>query len=344
MDENKKTFKILSIDGGGIKGLYSSSILKRLEAKFKCLTSDHFDMICGTSTGGLIALALASKIPTEEICKFYEEKGEVIFPKHPIRNIPFIGKIDTGFLKQIAKGGKYKQEGLKKSLIEIFGDRKIGDSNNLLCIPSYSVTEAKPKVFKYDHLEGDLSRDNGALMSDIALATSAAPTYFPMAELQYYNNEQFIDGGVWANNPTLVGLLEALNNFVGTHKSYNKISILSLSSLSITGGNPVGLKNERSFKDWGSDLFETSMNGQSYFTDFFLKKITEISDISIDYIRIPSVSISKDQESLIQLDVANKEAYDLMKIKAEEQSLVYEKDEKIKELFTTKKTYIINHG
>jgi len=341
---DEKTFKILSIDGGGIKGLYSAAILKRLEAKFNCLTSDHFDMICGTSTGGLIALALTSKMAASEICQFYEEKGEIIFPKQPVITLPFWGKIDFGLFKQIAKGGKYKQNGLKKSLIEIFGDRKIKDANNLLCIPSYSVTEAKPTVFKYDHKEGDLSRDNNALMTDIALATTAAPTYFPMAELQHYNNQQYIDGGVWANNPTLVGLLEALNNFVGTNKSYNKISILSLSSLSITGGNPVGLKNERSFKDWGADLFETSMNGQSYFTDFFMKKVNEISDINIDYIRIPSVSISKDQESLIQLDVANKEAYDLMKIKAEEQSLVYEKDEKIKELFTTKKTYIINHG
>lgn len=340
--DNDKIFKILCIDGGGIKGLYSARILEKFEKKFNCRTSDHFDMICGTSTGGLIALALTSLISAEDICKFYVEKGEIIFPKHKVRKVPFFGKIDYGFLKQIAFGGKFSNEGLKKSLDEIFKDRKIGDANNLLCIPSYSITEAKPKVFKFDHNEGSLSRDNNAKMVDVALATSAAPTYFPMAELPFYNNEQFIDGGVWANNPTLVGLLEALNCFVGKEKNYNSIKILSLSSLSITGGNPTGLKNERSFRDWGSELFETSMNGQAFFTDFFLSKIKEVSDIKIDYTRIPSASISKDQESIIQLDVATQEAYDLMKIKADDQALIFEKTNEIEYFFTTPKTYITN--
>lgn len=340
--KEEKLFKILSIDGGGIKGLYSARILGKFEKKFNCKTSDHFDMICGTSTGGLIALALTSLISAEDICNFYEQKGEIIFPKHKIIKIPFIGRVNQSFLKQIAFGGKFSNKGLKNSLNEIFGEKIIGEANNLLCIPSYSVTEAKPKVFKFDYEEGKLSRDNNAKMVDIALATSAAPTYFPMAELPYYNNEQFIDGGVWANNPTLVGLLEALNNFVGKDKEYKNIKILSLSSLSITGGNTTGLKNERSFKDWGADLFETSMNGQAFFTDFFLSKVKEISDINIDYTRIPSAAISKEQESIIQLDVATKEAYNLMKIKADDQALIYDKTPEIEYFFTTPKTYITN--
>ena len=336
-----KVFKILSIDGGGIKGLYSASILKKFEEKFNCQTSDHFDMICGTSTGGLIALALSLKISANDICAFYENKGELIFPKHKKRKIPFFGTIDYGFLKQIAKGGKYSDKGLKEALKEIFEDKQIKDCNNLLCIPSYSITEAKPKVFKFDHKTGELSRDNEAPIIDIALATSAAPTYFPLAESEFYNNEQFIDGGVWANNPTLVGLLEALNYFVGSdeNKEYDSIEILSLSSLTITGGKKTGLKRERSFKDWGADLFETSMNGQSYFADFFLSKITEVYNVNIKYHRIPSVTIATDQESLIQLDVANKQAFDLMKIKAHDQALIFEKKEEIKKIFTTKKTY-----
>lgn len=336
-----KVFKILSIDGGGIKGLYSATILKKFEEKFDCKTSNHFDMICGTSTGGLIALALSLKIPAKEICQFYENKGAIIFPSQKKFKIPFLGIMDYGFFKQIMKGGKYSDEGLKESLTEIFGDKKIKDCNNLLCIPSYSMTEAKPRVFKYDHIQGDLSRDNLAPIVDIALATSAAPTYFPLAEINYFDNEQFVDGGVWANNPTLVGLLEALNYFVGKNKDYDKIEILSVSSLSITGGNKTGLKRERSFKDWGAELFETSMNGQSFFSDFFLTKITEIYDVNIKYVRIPSIKVSTQQESLIQLDIATKEAFDLMKIKANDQALIYEKFDDIKKMFTTKKTYKI---
>lgn len=340
-----KEFKILSIDGGGIKGLYSATILKEFEEKFNCHISDYFDMICGTSTGGLIALALSLKIPAKEICDFYEIEGPKIFPSSITINI--IGKeISRRFLKQLVFKGKYSDKPLRKALEAVFKENKIGDSNNLLCIPSYTITEARPFIYKFDHPEGNLDRDNGAKMVDVALATSAAPTFFPLAEIPYYDNKQFIDGGVWANNPTLVGLLEALDFFVGEgkdkkgeDKKYKTIKILSISSLTISGGKPTGLKRDRSFLNWGNDLFETSMTGQSFFTDFFMKKIKSISNTSIDYVRIPSVNISSEQESLVQLDVATKKALDLMKGKGKDQADIYKKLPEIIDFFKEIKTY-----
>lgn len=324
-----KTFKILSIDGGGIKGLYSATILKKFEEKFNCLTSDHFDMICGTSTGGLIALAISLKIPAAEICQFYEEKGPEIFPKQ--------SKLES-FIKQTFYRGKFNDTGLKNSLESIFGDKKIGDANNLLCIPSYSITEHKPFVFKYDHSE--LERDNKSTMVEIGLATSAAPTYFPLANLPSYHDTQFIDGGVWANNPALVGILEALNYFVGAPpKKYNSINILSLSSLSMAAGNKPNLKRHRSFINWRDELFETSMNGQSFFTDFFLNKISKFSEVDITYNRIPSYPISKNQGKIIKLDKATKEAFNLMKQLGDNQAFEWGKKEVIQDMFTIKKTY-----
>ena len=91
----KKTFKILSVDGGGIKGLYSSTILEHFEEKYNCSISDHFDMLCGTSTGGLIALALSLGIPAKKISEFYKEKGGVIFP-----NVPFFSSLNKKALAQ----------------------------------------------------------------------------------------------------------------------------------------------------------------------------------------------------------------------------------------------------
>jgi uncharacterized protein len=343
----EKTFKILSIDGGGIKGLYSATILKEFEEKFDCHISDYFDMICGTSTGGLIALALSLKIPAKEICEFYITEGPKIFPKSFALSV-FGKKISRRFLKQIFYKGKFSDKPLKKALETIFKENTIGDSNNLLCIPSYTITEARPFVYKFDHPEGDLDRDNGAKMVDVALATSAAPTYFPMSENAYYNNKQFIDGGVWANNPTMVGLLEALDYFVGEgkdkkgeDKKYNNLKILSISSLSITGGKPTGLKRQRSFLNWGNDLFETSILGQSFFTDFFLKRINNISNTNIDYVRIPSVDIASEQESLVQLDVASKKALDLMQGKGKDQADIYKKLPEIINFFKSEKTYKI---
>jgi uncharacterized protein len=341
----EKVFKILSIDGGGIKGLYSATILKEFEDKFNCNISDYFDLLCGTSTGGLIALSLSLKIPAKEICDFYENEGPNIFPKS--FNINFLGKkISLRLIKQLVYKGKYSDKPLKSALEKVFKDKTIADSNNLLCIPSYTITEARPFIYKFDHPEGNLDRDNGAKMVDVALATSAAPTFFPLAEIPYYANKQFIDGGVWANNPTLVGLLEALDYFVGEgkdkrgeEKKYKKIKILSISSLSITGGKPTGLRRNRSFLNWGNDLFETSMTGQSFFTEFFLKKIGSILNTNIDYVRIPSVSIASEQESLVQLDVATRIALDLIKGKGKDQADIYKKLPEIMDFFKETKTY-----
>ncbi len=331
MKEETKTFKILSIDGGGIKGLYSATIIQEFEEKFKCNISDYFDMICGTSTGGLIALALSLKVPAKEICDFYIKDGPNIFPSK--------SKFSKLYrqLRQIVYKGKYSDNQLKIALEKMFADKKIGDSNNLLCIPTYTITEARPFVIKKNH--HDLDRDNGVKMVDVALATSAAPTYFPLSEIEYYDNKQFIDGGVWANNPTLLGLLEALNYFVGKNKEYDSLKILSISSLSITGGKPTGLKRHRSFINWGNDLFETSMTGQSFFTDFFMQKIKNISDVSIDYVRVPSVEVSSQQESSIQLDVATEKAIKLIKGKGKDQADIYKKKPEIQDFFKHTKTY-----
>lgn len=339
--ENEKIFKILCIDGGGIKGLYSAQILKHLEEKFDCHLSDYFDMLCGTSTGGLIALALSLKIPTSDICNFYDNEGPKIFPT--FKKIKFRGKkYSNGTVKQLVNGGKFSDKNLKIALNKIFGEKKIGESNNLLCIPSYNITEARPFIFKFDHKEGDLNRDNKALYVDVALATSAAPTYFPMAQISYYDNKQFIDGGVWGNNPTLVGYLEALQYFVGKEKEFNKLKILSVSSLSLTGGKPTGLKRNRSFLDWKDELFETSLTGQSLFTDFFMKKIASLNDFQVEYLRIPSSDISSSQEELVQLDIATPAALDLIRGKGNDMGDIFRKKPEVAEFFKQKKLYKTN--
>lgn len=332
-DETRKVFKILSIDGGGIKGLYSSTILEHFEERFNSYTSDYFDMICGTSTGGLIALAISLKISAKDISKIYTEHGGKIFPNH--------SKIKSIY-KQVFGGGKYTDKALKEALSSVFGEKKLADSNNLLCIPSYSVTDARPWIFKHDHKEGELSRDNKAKYIDVALATSAAPTYFPLAQIAYYDNKQFIDGGVWANNPTLTGLIEALTYFVGEGKDFQEIAILSISSLSHTGGKPTGLKRQRGFISWRNDLFETSMNGQSLFTDYFMTKVHEISDVPVTYTRIPSANISSKQESLIQLDVATSKALELIRGKGNDMGEIYKKRDAVKYFFNQSKQYNTN--
>lgn len=344
-EKDKKEFKILAIDGGGIKGLYSSTILEHLEEKFDCLLSEYFDLLCGTSTGGLIALAASLKIPMTRISEFYQEEGPKIFPKQKTLWLPHIfrKRITIGDIKQVLYRGKFSDEPLRKALESVFGNHKIGDSNNYLCIPSYTITEAQPWVFKKDHHE--LSRDDKAYYVDVALATSAAPTFFPLAEIPYYDYKQFIDGGVWANNPTLTGLIEALRFFVGIGKEFDSIKILSVSSLSVAGGKPTGLKRQRSFWNWKKDLFETSMTGQSIFSEYFMNQIQKISEVDIDYIRIPTADIAREQEDHVQLDVATPNALRLIRGKGNDMGEIYKKKPEIAAFFTKHKlSKINNHG
>lgn len=342
---DKKEFKILAIDGGGIKGLYSSTILEHFEERFNCLLSDYFDLLCGTSTGGLIALAASLKIPMTRVSQFYQEEGPKIFPKQKIFWLPriFGKRISTGDIKQVFYKGKFTDTPLRTALENVFGKHKIGDSNNYLCIPSYTITEAQPWVFKKDHHE--LDRDDKAYYVDVALATSAAPTFFPLAEIPYYDYKQFIDGGVWANNPTLAGLIEALRFFVGAGKEFDSIKILSISSLSVAGGKPTGLKRHRSFWDWKKDLFETSMTGQSIFSEYFMNEIKKISEVDIDYFRIPTADIAREQESQVQLDVATPNALRLIRGKGNDMGEIYKKKSEIASFFAKQKlSKIKNHG
>lgn len=320
-------FKILSIDGGGIKGLYSSTILEHLEERFDPM-SDYFDMICGTSTGGLIALCLALKIPATAISEIYEKRGSQIFPRRT--------KLG-GIIRQTFWGGKYSDVPLKQVLKDVFGNKKIADLENLVCIPSYSVTDARPWVFKRDHSK--LDRDNNTLLVDVALATSAAPTYFPVCEIPHYNYKQFIDGGVWANNPTLSGLIEALTYFVGANRDFSSVDILSISSLNNTAGKPVGLKRRRSFLDWRDDLFETSLIGQSYFSNYFMKKLCEMTEINIRYHRIPSEPVSPEQQNLVQLDCASEKALRFIKGKGNDRGFIAKKEPEITAFFQSKKQF-----
>lgn len=317
----KNPFKVLSIDGGGIKGLYSSRILDYFEEYFDCSLADTFDMVCGTSTGGLIALGVSQGIPVSKITSLYKNKGHLIFPRQPkvlrwLKRNTFI-KLEKRFLQQLFWFGKYSAEPLKHELTELFGEKTIGESLVHLCIPSYSITKGHPRVFKNDH--HNLNCDNSVPYVDVALATSAAPTYLPIHSIKCLDNEQFIDGGVWANNPTHIGYLDALKFFINSQDGYDGIEILSIASISHHKAQNTNWRKNRSFKGWGGKLFEVMMNGQSKGVDYTMQTIAEADD-RISYTRIESPALSSDQQAEIDMDITHSQAIDLMLIKARDQA------------------------
>lgn len=259
-------------------------------------------MICGTSTGGLIALALSVKTPASQISNFYRKRGKDIFP-----NQSSTKKI-LGRIKQLAWNGKYQNNVLKDEIEAILGDKTMSDSHNLLCIPAFNLTTGKPTVWKYPHKEGNYTRDAKVKMLDVALSTSAAPTYFPIHEIHPHG--RFIDGGVWANNPTLCGVQEAIEFYINQplHTGeihFDRLQILSISSVNEPFNESLKGSLNKSFANWRDKLFNTFSEGQTFFSNRFMNNaIPKIYPDSI-YLRIPSPDLSHKNSKEIGLDIAN---------------------------------------
>lgn len=237
-------FQILSLDGGGIKGIFSAAVLAYLEEDLQIRITDHFDLITGTSTGGIIALALGLGIPPQEVVQFYINKGPDIFPK------------SFWLYLRHCWQNKFDSAPLEKALRECFGDNLLGNSRKRLIIPSYNLGEDHIYLFKTAHHER-LKRDYKVPMWKVALATCAAPTYFP--SFQDVEHIRLVDGGVWANNPTMLGIVEAVSLLEIPLKS---ITVFSLGTTDDVKGRHKKL-DRGGFWQWKKAAIDVVLRGQS---------------------------------------------------------------------------------
>jgi patatin-like phospholipase/acyl hydrolase len=199
-----RPFRILSIDGGGICGILPASVLTELETRFLGGESvaKYFDMIAGTSTGGIIALGLAHGLKARDVQKFYLERGDKVFS-----NANAI--VRTWRRLRRWHRNAYNNHALEQELLNIFGDTPLGDSQTRLCIPSFEGIHGEPWIYKTPH-HPDYTKDRVERMVKVALATSAAPTYF---RAMPNNGYVMVDGGIWANNPVMNAVTDALACF-----------------------------------------------------------------------------------------------------------------------------------
>lgn len=313
-----------------MKGIFSTSVLEELE-RAHCGNAplvDYFDMICGTSTGGIIAFGLALGKKAAELTHFYEEYGPSIFPDRSWRRKVW---------SLVWNGWIYDHDPLRTALKQTFGDAIIGDSQSLLCVPSYCLTKGDAWIWKFDHKEGALNRDNRTKIVDAALATTAAPVFLPKVTIESQFRYQFVDGGVYANNPALVALTEALHYFVGDNKEFQHLSILSVSSLNESAAEAQDLpKRDRL---WFTRLAPAFMTGQGSSINFMVKTLCASLEPKLTYVRIPSDTIGLQQQPEIRLDAASDKSITLMKAKGHDQGLLWAKDPKVKAFFEHKKLY-----
>ena len=249
------SFRIRALDGGGIKGAFTASVLATLEKALDAPANQHFDLITGTSTGGILALGLGFGIPPQKILEFYRDRGTTIFPMTRIA-----GRLARA-CRQFLYAPKHSQNVLLQELRKAYyPDGKVktlGMSQSRLVIPAYDAISGACHIFRTPHndlLRGDAEMD----VAQVAIATAAAPTYYSAARVKELLTEKsYFDGGVWANCPVMAGIVEAVCYL---DVPLDRIDVLSIG----TTEEPftVDSFSKSGVLGWNTTLVELLMNAQ----------------------------------------------------------------------------------
>lgn len=238
-------FKILSIDGGGIRGVIPGTLLHHVESQVGKGIAEMFDLIVGTSTGGILAAGLAApkkksrkpKFSTMDVLSLYTDHGREIFNRSFWRGITSLG----GALDE-----RYDHRPLEALLKKFLGNATLADCVTPIVVTSYDIERREPYFFKTRHAK-DKARDRNHYLRDVARATSAAPTYFEPAEVktigEVATRRALVDGGVFANNPAMCALVEAIDHGALP----DEVLLVSLGTGTATRMIPY-----QEAKDWGA--------------------------------------------------------------------------------------------
>jgi len=217
-DPVEKPFRVLSLAGGGYLGLYTACVLAELEAQVGEPLGRRFDLIAGTSVGGILAIALAYEMPMAQLRELFLEHGTAIFSDRALPTST-VGKLRD--LTRSVLGPKYDGKVLREALVRHLGRITLGDARHHIVVPSTNVSLSQTKVFKTPHASGSRG-DESVHAVNVAMATSAAPAYFPSVQI---GKHLFADGGLFAVAPDQVALHEA-EHFLGV--SASRVRMLSI--------------------------------------------------------------------------------------------------------------------
>ncbi|MCF8143143.1 MAG: patatin-like phospholipase family protein [Deltaproteobacteria bacterium] len=302
-----------------MRGLYTASLFSTLSRRFDVRFGEEepdignaFQLICGTSTGAILACGLAAGVPLGKIRDFYIRKGLEIFPDPSPKR--------KGVLRWCFRYRKKPAavvEAFREALEGTFGEMTIQDvyekRHIALCIPAVKAINHQARVIKTSHLEGK-HRDDRYRLVDVCLASTAAPIFFPLARVlnpdDSHNVQHFVDGGLWANNPVMVGLIEAL----GMTGENTPIELVSAGTCDQPTGDPNLLKNaDWGLKEWkvGIGILEMAMSAQSSGYGFMARMLAgylKRAGRNIKVMRLEEPKKSPEHYSAIGLDRADEVA------------------------------------
>ena len=301
--------KVLSIDGGGIRGIIPAIVLAEIERRTGKRIAEMFDLVAGTSTGGILALGLTKpgqdgkpEYSAKKLIEFYETEGGKIF------SIPVWHRVHSG-------GGlaeeKYPSEGIDEVAKEYFGEVRLAQAYKEVLVAAYEIEKRGPWFFKRRKA---LDPDEGfnPFMREVARATSAAPTYFEPLQLKVgsLGNRAFIDGGVHSNNPAMCAYVEAIK----IHPEEKDFLVVSLGT-----GEPTRNMPYKEVKGWGLALWAQPIlnvvfDGVADTVDYQLRELLVSEGDNRRYYRFQTVlDIGKDD-----LDDASRTNIAALKTKAQE--------------------------
>ncbi len=285
----KKTFSILSIDGGGIRSMLPAMLIAEIEKRLRmatgkhdCYISDYFDLIAGTSAGGILACYYlynhnGKRLDATKAVDMYETYGKTIFQKRLFRNV--IRLFDA----------LYPENGIDQILYNTLGDAKLSESPCNCAIMAYDITDRKAVIFTADAARREKGRDY--LLRDIARATSAAPTFFRVAQATSMDNvpSYLIDGGIYANDPTICGIIEARKTMFRKREQTPKIKDMYVVSIG-TGNIAKSYAYERAKRwgviSWAIPVIDMLQSSSAEVVSYQVKSLFDSENSSDNYIRI----------------------------------------------------------
>ncbi len=302
--------KILSIDGGGVRGIIPAVVLADIEQRTGKPISELFDLVTGTSVGGMLALGLAVPDPHGKPKYSAKELGEVVKRDMPtIFKRPFLMKLPFGqYLYR-----RYSERGMESVLENYFGDARLSDALTNVLITSYEIENRSPEFFRKPHSRKGEVQDplkpkhdgtpphKNIYMKEAARATSAAPTYFVPKKIDSLPGYAFIDGGVFANNPAMCAFAEAKALFAGE----DEFLIVSLG----TGATHAPIAADAAVKwghiGWARTMFDIMMDGSSDTVDYQLRQVVPPVDGRKRYFRFQAQLDGFGTEKLDNIDPFN---------------------------------------
>jgi hypothetical protein len=291
MNRLDTVFRLLSLDGGGIKALYSASVLAGFERAGGPRCSDHVHWISGTSSGGILALGLASGKSAEELVGFFDAFGPRIFPNER----GWLGAVQQArhLLRQIALKGRYEPRNLRHAVDELFGERTMAELEIDVSIASVNLSSGEPVVFtRQDH--------PAVHIADVAMATSATPGYLPPHRI---GSDWFADGGLWVNSPTLCGLILAMPIL----RERDRLEVMSIGTVE----RPEGYRTAgppQNLPQWIQRMLHASTYGQAALTHDAVNAVVPHLASQTAYIRIPPPEFSWTRSGPVRMDTTTAQA------------------------------------